>query len=151
MTLGSAGTFNASATDVKGSQKKRTVQRRWLAAGLLGMVAALGVGALFVRAAGQGKGATLRALASDTAVPTAEVSTGLSPSTLAIESSAPVSETAIDAGMPSPSNTPSPAVPTLIVSTTKPKVAAPPKPPAPSPPDQRSHAKARGDTVWGER
>jgi serine/threonine-protein kinase len=151
--IGSAATFNASATDVSAGQK-RIVRRRWLTGTLAGAVAALGIVATFLRGGRHGEVTAVRALAGDTGTPTAQASLGLARSSPpSITSSVLPAAVAIDAGMPPPPSTPSQlAVATAAASGAKRK---PPASPVTSlaapPPEKRPPASSPSDTIWRER
>jgi serine/threonine protein kinase len=145
VTLGSAATFTASSTDVQAVQKQMA-KRRWVAGGLAGAVAAIGIAATVLRGGEHGKGT---AVAGDTGIPTGHASLALTPSSAPpTMSPAPLAEVTIDAAAASPSSAPSPAIPGGTGAPAKHKAAPSAITP---PPEKGSPASPRSDTVWRER
>jgi serine/threonine-protein kinase len=139
---GSAATFNASSSDVKAG-RKRISRRRWLAGGIVGAVGALGIAATIARIASDSEGKAVRALGSDTGIPSVHASAGPDPSSAApIASPALSAGLAIDAAAPASSSGPPPVIPKAAGSAAKhrggPSAGTPPASPG-------------SDTVWGER
>lgn len=131
-----AGTFNASSREVKATQQRIT-RRRWLAVGLAGTIAGLGIVATLVRSLGSDKETLDRTPGGDTGIPTTHASLTPKPS------SAPPADTVVDAAVRAVASNESaqPAGPTASGAGVKHK----------TPPPTGKPASSHGDTVWRER
>jgi serine/threonine-protein kinase len=150
--LGSAATFNASASDVKSGEKTRS-RRRWLAVGLLTVLAALGVAVTRMQGgAGPGQGTAVGSSAAETGVPIARPPVGLDPSGIPPAAGPSVlAEPGADAALPSLSSAHTRPIPMTVGSAPR-RVGAPsPSTAAAASSEKGSPASPRRDGVWTER
>jgi serine/threonine protein kinase len=142
--LGTAATLDALSTDLKEDQK-RVARRRWLAAGLLGAVAALGIVTALKHGEQPDKGTPDRPLSEDSRLPSAHPSLGVAPSIAPPAASVPqTAETATTAVPPAASALP-------LASSKAARPAKQKSAPAPASPPDKGTGSTPSKTIWNER